>query len=166
MPRTTRLPTLAQRADRRRLYEQAVQEVAAEIDFVDDAYRAIRGRRATRLREDFCGTGNTSCEWVRRRPANTAVGLDIDEETLAWGRARHVARLKPAARERIRLLNSNVLHPPTAARAVDIVLAMNFSYSVFHERPLMLGLHHVQPQPRTGQPLTDRPPVEIVTPHA
>lgn len=109
-----------------------------EIDFVDAQYRRIRGGRAARLREDFCGTGNTSCEWVRRRPTNTAIGLDIDAQTLDWGRTHKLARLKPAARERIELIRSNVLTPPPAARGVDIVLAMNFSYNVFHERRTML----------------------------
>ena len=34
--------TMAQRSDRRLLYEDAVQCVDAEIDFVDDTYRQLR----------------------------------------------------------------------------------------------------------------------------
>jgi SAM-dependent methyltransferase len=129
MPRFT-----AATADRHILYQLAVQAVDAEIDFVDDTYKALRGRRASRLREDFCGTANTSCEWVRRRPTNTAVGLDLDQPTLDWGVAHNLAKLKPAARSRIRLLNRDVLRPGPDAGRMDIILAMNFSYWVFKTR--------------------------------
>ena len=64
------------------LYQLSVQNVEAEIDFIDETFEQIRGREAVSLREDFCGTGNTSTEWVRRRSANTAIGLDIDQPTL------------------------------------------------------------------------------------
>ncbi len=130
-------PRLASIADRHDLYQHAVQAVDAEIDFVDDTYRKLRGRRASLLREDFCGTANTSCEWVRRRRSNVAFGVDLDQPTLDWGRARNLSRLKPGARGRVHLLNSNVLTVRTPApghQGVDIVLAMNFSYFIFKER--------------------------------
>lgn len=123
-------------ADKHDLYERAVQNVGAEIDFIDKTFKKLRGRPAERLREDFCGTGNTSCEWVRRRPGNTAVGLDIDEATLAWGRERHVGALKPAQQERVTLINRDVLRPGNA-KDMDCVLAMNFSYWIFHDRATM-----------------------------
>src|SRR5690606_14200856 len=122
---------MADRADRHAHYEQAVQCVEAEIDFVDETYEQLRGRPAVWLREDFCGTGNTSCEWVRRRRANRAIGVDMDADVLAWGRRRHVARLG-AARGRVRLLEADVLQ--VRCRPVDVVLAMNFSYWVFKDR--------------------------------
>ena len=52
--------TVAERADPHALYQQSVQCVEAEIDFVDYTFLARRGRQAKRLREDFCGTANTS----------------------------------------------------------------------------------------------------------
>ncbi|KAA0216664.1 MAG: class I SAM-dependent methyltransferase [Leptolyngbya sp. PLA3] len=123
-------------ADKHDLYERAVQNVQAEIDFVDRTYKKRRGRAAVRLREDFCGTGNTSCEWVRRRADNVAFGLDIDQATLDWGGQRHVGRLKPHQQERVHLLNRDVLKPGDA-RHMDCILAMNFSYWVFHQRAVM-----------------------------
>ena len=48
-------PPMAQLADRHELYEQSVQDVESEIDFVDEAFVEYRGRTATILREDFCG---------------------------------------------------------------------------------------------------------------
>jgi len=91
MPRKRK--TLADAADRHRLYQEAVQCVEAEIDMVDKTYKELRGRPARRLREDFCGTGNTSCEWVRRRKTNTAIGFDLDPEVLAWGRRENVNKM-------------------------------------------------------------------------
>ena len=75
---------MAQRSDRRRLYEDAVQCVDAEIDFVDDTYRQLRSRKAKWLREDFCGTANTSCEWVCRRKSNHAIGVDLTTVACYW----------------------------------------------------------------------------------
>ena len=125
-------PTMAERADRHALYEQAVQCVAHEIDFVDVEFKRLRGHRATRLREDFCGTANTSCEWVRRRPSNHAIGVDLDAEVLGWGTAHHVAGLTPAQRRRLTLVDGDVLK--TGGEPVQILLAMNFSYWLFRER--------------------------------
>ncbi|MGI9310022.1 MAG: class I SAM-dependent methyltransferase, partial [bacterium] len=135
MPRTkykrNRAPIAAD-ADRHQLYELAVQCVESEIDMVDQTYRDLRGRHATRLREDFCGTGNTSCEWVRRRRDNTAVGLDLDAEVLDWGRRNNVAKLSKAQQARVRLVQQDVLRGDVDA--ADIIVAMNFSYQLFKTR--------------------------------
>lgn len=121
-------------ADRHVLYQLSVQNVEAEIDFVDQTYKSLRGRHAARLREDFCGTANTSCEWVRRRRANTATALDIDQPTLDWGLEHNVAALPPDARKRVRLLNRDVRNPGPATSDMDAILAMNFSYWLFRDR--------------------------------
>lgn len=126
---------MAEKADRHALYEQAVQCVEHEIDFVDAEFKRLRGYHAKRLREDFCGTANTSCEWVRRRPGNVAVGVDLDAEVLDWGRRHHVAGLKPAQRRRITLVEGNVLD--AADEPVQINLAMNFSYWIWKQRAQM-----------------------------
>lgn len=120
-------------ADRHELYQLSVQNVEAEIDFVDDAFKDIRGRHAVLLREDFCGTGNTSTEWIKRRKNNRAIGLDIDQPTLDWGLEHHIDALSDDEKSRIALLNRNVLEPGDA-NGVDIVLAMNFSYWLFKTR--------------------------------
>jgi hypothetical protein len=129
--------TMAQRADRHVLYEESVQDVAGEYRFVSKTFRKLRGRRAQRMREDFCGTASMSCEWVRRHHNNTAIGVDVDPEVLAWGRKHNLARLKPADRMRLTLLQEDVRQVQTAA--VDVVLAMNFSYQLFKERNTLRG---------------------------
>ena len=123
--------SMASKADRHVLYEDSVQCVEAEIDFVDETFKKLRNRKARLLREDFCGTANTSCEWVRRRKSNRAIGVDLDADVQAWGRRHHVAKLGPSG-ERVTLLNENVLDVET--EPVDVVLAMNFSYWIFKER--------------------------------
>lgn len=125
-------------SDRHVLYQEAVQNPEAELDFVDHTFRKLRGRRPLHLREDFCGTAHSSCEWVRRRATNTAVGLDLDAPTLAWGTKHNVSALTKQQKSRLTLLRSNVLTPPKAATGVDAVLAMNFSWWIFHERAVLL----------------------------
>ena len=138
-PKRGQAPALtAATADRHALYQAAVQNVEAEIDFVDETYEKLRNKKASSLREDFCGTGNTSCEWVRRRESNTAVGLDIDTPTLEWGLEHCVGALEGDARERVRLLDRDVRTPGDAV-GVDCVLAMNFSYWLFQRRADMVG---------------------------
>lgn len=129
-------PTTKRQAppDRHVLYQRAVQCVEAEIDFVDETFRALRGRQAKRLREDFCGTAATSCEWARRGAGRTAVGLDLDRATLDWGLRHNVGRLKPAQAAGVTLHCRNVLEPGPGAGAMDAILAMNFSYWVFEQR--------------------------------
>lgn len=133
MPR--RKPRLTARtADKHRLYQWAVQCTEAEIDFVDRTFRKLRGRTASRLREDFCGTAATSCEWVARRKDNLAVGVDLHAPTLQWGTRNNIAPLGPEVSKRVHLLCKDVRSPGKAGQAMDAVLAMNFSYFVFKER--------------------------------
>lgn len=126
--------TLAERADRHTLYEKAVQCVEAEVDFIDETFKALRGRTPEVLREDFCGTANTACEWVRRRRRNKAIGVDLDESVLAWGRAHNVASLGKAA-NRITLVADDVIKVETLPP--DVIIAMNFSYWIFKKRQQM-----------------------------
>lgn len=128
--------TLAATADRHRLYELAVQCPEAEVDFVDRNYRRLRNKSARSLREDFCGTAAVSCEWVRRRKINRAIGVDLDPEVLEWGRINNLERLTEHQERRTRLFQEDVMRIET--RPLDLVLAMNFSYWLLRERQVML----------------------------
>ncbi|MFK7760334.1 MAG: class I SAM-dependent methyltransferase [Phycisphaerales bacterium] len=120
-------------ADRHELYQLSVQNVEAEVDFIDATFEEIRGREAKSIREDFCGTGNTSTEWIKRRSSNTAIGIDIHQPTLDWGQEHHLSKLTDEQQSRVKLLNRNVLEPGDASET-DCVLAMNFSYWLFKTR--------------------------------
>jgi hypothetical protein len=134
---------IASQANRHHLYQESVQDTAAEIDFVEETWQKLRSRPAELLREDFCGSANTACEWIRRDPQHYAIGIDLDAEVLEWGRHNNLERLDDDQYDRITLLQENVLD--TQPELADIVLAMNFSYYLFLERFDMLryfrGVH-------------------------
>ena len=128
---------IASQADRHYLYQESVQDTEAEIDFVEDTWRNLRDRPAELLREDFCGTGNTACEWVRRDRQHYAIGIDLDSEVLEWGQLNNLEQLDDDQYQRIELLQENVLD--AQPEPADIVLAMNFSYYLFLERTDLLA---------------------------
>jgi cyclopropane fatty-acyl-phospholipid synthase-like methyltransferase len=130
--------TLAERADRHVLYEKSVQDVAGEYKFVNRTFNKLRGRKARHLREDFCGTAGMCCEWVKRRRENTAIGVDLDPEVLAWAHKHNLAHLEPDVRQRVTLVQEDVCTVQTPD-PVDIVLAMNFSYQIFKSRKTLGG---------------------------
>ncbi|MBC8423674.1 class I SAM-dependent methyltransferase [bacterium] len=123
-------------ADPHWLYENAVQNPEAEVEFIDRVYSGEFGRRPRRLREDFCGTLNLGCAWVREREDNTVVGVDLDGPTLDWGREHNVRPLG-AATSRVTMIQDdvrNVSQPPA-----EVLAATNFSWWGFHTREELLG---------------------------
>jgi hypothetical protein len=130
--------TMAEKADRHVLYEKSVQDVAVDYKFISKTFRKLRGRRPKHMREDFCGTANMCCEWVRGGKENTAIGVDLDPEVLAWGREHKLSRLKPDARLRTSLIQEDVCQLATD-KPVEVVLAMNFSYQLFMTREQLGG---------------------------
>jgi len=118
--------------DRHWLYQEAVQSPDEHVEIFDRMYTAKHGRPARSLKEDFCGTAYLSAAWVRARPDNVAVGVDLDHETLEWGRANNIAPLARSEKARVDLVEGDVLH--VAEPRVDIVAALNFSYFEFKTR--------------------------------
>lgn len=128
--------TMADQADRHILYQHSVQCVETEIDFVDTTYQEIKGKKAQILREDFCGTMNSSCEWIKRRDDNIAHCVDLDEEVLQWGKDNNLSKLTDKQIKNINIYNENVIN--VDVKPVDIVLAMNFSYWILKERKVLI----------------------------
>jgi hypothetical protein len=126
----------AANSDRHELYELAVQEVVGECDFIDRVWRSLRGRTARSLREDFCGTAKACTEWARRRPGNTAIGVDLDRSVIRWGERRHRSNLPGDIASRVTILEADVLEVDTPG--VETVVAMNFSYFIFKERATLV----------------------------
>jgi SAM-dependent methyltransferase len=124
--------TMAEKADIHELYEQSVQAVDVEAEFLRDTFRELRKREPLTFREDFCGTASLCCEWVRQGVERRAFGVDIDAPTLDWGRKHRLAKLPQSARARVRLLHDDVRSVETDP--VDIVGAFNFSYFCFKTR--------------------------------
>ena len=122
----------ASSADRHVLYQESVQGVELELDYVAKIFKQTRGRKPTKVREDFCGTALLACEWVIRNSKNTAIGVDLDQEVLNWGRKNNLGLLTPKQAARVKLMRADVLNVKT--EAVDACLAFNFSYWIFQER--------------------------------
>ncbi len=127
--------SLASTADRHSLYERSVQCAEAEIDFVDATFKRLRKRKARLLREDFCGTANVCCEWVKRGAKRQALGIDLDPEVLNWGRTHNLVSLTRAQRSRVTLVQDDVMH--VRSERPDVVSAMNFSYWIMHDRAVL-----------------------------
>jgi len=123
---------MAERADVYELYEESVQSVDTEVEFLHDTFRALRGRAALSFREDFCGTASACCEWVRVTPKGFAIGVDNDPKVLRWGRKNRIARLPERDRARVKLLGNDVR--TVRCERVDVIGAFNFSYFLFETR--------------------------------
>jgi SAM-dependent methyltransferase len=125
----------ARTADKHVLYQLSVQSPEDDAHFFSRYFKKTTGRPLRRFREDFCGTALLSCEFARLHRENQSMGVDLHGPTLAWGRENNLSRLPPEDRKRVRLLRANVLD--VRRPRVDVVAALNFSYSVFHERDVM-----------------------------
>jgi len=130
-------PTMAEKADIHELYEESVQNVENEVNFLRETFTERTGRVAHTLREDFCGTASLACEWVKQGPEYSAVGVDIEPSVLEWGRENRIGRLQTEEQARVRLIESDVQTVDTPD--VDILVAFNFSYWIFEERAQMLN---------------------------
>ena len=128
--------TMAEKADKHLLYQASVQNPDFELDFIDATYKRMRGRKPSSMREDFAGTAISSCQWVKRRKTNTAIAVDLDPEVLAWSRKNNIAKLTEAQKQRIDLIEDDVLS--VQSEKVDVLQAYNFSYWFFQERATML----------------------------
>lgn len=124
---------MAATADKFDLYQQSVQTPEHEVEFFEQAYREAYKRKPLTLREDFCGTFAVCCKWVASNPRRTAVGVDFCSETLQWGRDHNLAKLKPAQRKRVTLLEQDVRDGNT--QPADVLAAQNFSFWIFKTRP-------------------------------
>lgn len=136
MPKSTRKkrpPRSARNADKHELYQLAVQAPDVDVPFLARWFARNAGRPPRTLREDFCGTALLACHWVLAHTENRAIGVDLDAPTLAWGRTHNVATLlDDEQRTRLRLIRSDVRR--VGVEAVDLVVAFNFSYSLFKTR--------------------------------
>jgi SAM-dependent methyltransferase len=128
-------PKRAELADRHALYQASVQVPEADIEFFEMVYKRLRGKKPLVLREDFCGTAFLASTWVAGSPKRQAIGIDLDQPTLDWGRAHNLSKLPPGAKKRIELLRANVLD--AVGPKADVACALNFSYCVFKTRELL-----------------------------
>ncbi|MEE2908739.1 MAG: class I SAM-dependent methyltransferase [Planctomycetota bacterium] len=126
----------AKGSDIHELYELSVQDPEGEIETIDRIWKDQRGRTACSMREDFCGTAAVAREWVKKRPDNTAIGVDLSREVLDWCRVRINSNLDEDEAGRLELIEGDVLLTPS--KPVETLLAFNFSYFLFKKRQEVL----------------------------
>ena len=122
--------------DKFALYLQSVQVPKQDAQFLSRRFQKITGRPLRKLREDFCGTANLLCEFVKMHRNNQGIGIDSDPKPLHWCKTTNFKQLKADQQRRITLLQKNVLTAQTPE--VDMIVALNYSYSVFHARTELL----------------------------
>lgn len=127
--------------DRHALYELAVQAPGQDAQLLASWFRRAAGRPLRVLREDFCGTAAISCAFVRggrstEGELRRAIAVDHDADLIARAQ-RNVAALPVAMQPRVQLVCADVRK--ARAQKADLVVALNFSYCVFHERRDLLA---------------------------
>lgn len=122
--------------DKYEYYEKSVQNPSNEVEFFNDKYFEIKKKKPRTLREDFCGTGAISCEWVAQSPEHKAWAIDLDPEPVEYGKKNHVTKLKQEDQSRVKYILEDVLKVKT--EKVDVCFAFNFSYFIFKQRAELL----------------------------
>lgn len=118
--------------DKYEYYLDSVQSPDEDVKFLRRTYKEATGKLPKIMREDFCGTFNLTCEWVKLDKSHLGIGVDLDPEPLEYGKTHNFLALKQSEKERVTLLQENVL-TPTLPKA-DIINALNFSYWIFKKR--------------------------------
>ncbi|PON50306.1 S-adenosyl-L-methionine-dependent methyltransferase [Parasponia andersonii] len=97
------------------LYQQSVQSPKGDISYLQKFFLMyVGGRLPLHFQEDFCGTALLSTEWLRSDSRRTAVGLDLDLESLRWCLENNINKIGADGYSRIFLFHGNVLHPSEA----------------------------------------------------
>jgi len=117
-------------------YNKAVQSAAEDVKFYRRVYKKIRKNKLpVILREDFCGAGALSCEWVKLNSQFKSCGLDLDREPMDYGRKHYISKLNLDQQKRVALVKKDVL--TLNLPAADIAIAVNFSYFFFKKREIL-----------------------------
>jgi hypothetical protein len=121
--------------DKYEYYESSVQSPDEQAVLFEGMFKELRGRDPVSLKEDFCGTFLISCEWVKLHPSRTALGVDLDPETIAYGKSHGYKKLTASEKKRITHSVQDVCKP--TVQKVDVIAACNFSFFIFKEREQM-----------------------------
>ena len=118
------------------LYECSVQNPKWHVEYLPKFHRELLGKEAVSFREDFCGSGKISCEWVKHSSKNHAMGLDISPDALQYAKAVNQSKLTPDEHVRVKFIHQNVMH--STRKKFDLIGAYNFSVFALHERSELL----------------------------
>ena len=128
---------MTQEFDKYYYYQESVQSPTEDAAFLEQAYWDSRQKKPVVMREDFCAAFALCCAWVQRDPSYKALGIDLDNEPLKYGREHYLTNLSDTEKRRLELIQGDVLNPELPR--ADIISAMNFSYFGFKTRPQLLN---------------------------
>ena len=122
----------ANTANKYDLYEESVQNVDFEVDFIRKIYKSKNKVLCKSIREDFCASAKISSAWVQDNKNNVAYAVDFDREILDFAESSFSKNMSEDELKRINLIQGDSISQQTPK--VDCVSAFNFSYWVFKER--------------------------------
>ena len=126
----------AKTANKYDLYEESVQNVDFEVEFISKIYKKKNKALCSSIREDFCASAKISSAWVQNKKDNVAYAIDLDQKILDFAKKSFKKDLSEDQLNRIKLLKGNSLSKQTPK--VDCISAFNFSYWVFKERSQLI----------------------------
>ena len=129
---TKKLKLTAKTANKYDLYEQSVQNVDFEVEFISKTFKKYNKSECTTLREDFCASAKISSAWVKSNPKTISYAIDLDDDILRFAKKEFAGSLEKHQLSRVKLIKGNSLTKKTPK--VDCVSAFNFSYWVFQDR--------------------------------
>ncbi len=128
----TKLQLTAKNANRYDLYEESVQNVDFEVEFISNTYKKYNKAQCKTIREDFCASAKISSAWVKNAADNKAYAIDLDEQILNHAKNSFKKNLTVDQLDRVKLIKGDSLIQKTPK--VDCISAFNFSYWVFKHR--------------------------------
>ena len=122
----------AKTANKYDLYEESVQNVDFEVEFISKIFKKKNKTACKTIREDFCASAKISSAWVQNNKDNIAYAVDLDQDILDFAKETFANTMSKNEFDRIKLLKGDSKTKQTPK--VDCVSAFNFSYWVFKER--------------------------------
>ena len=101
---TKKLKLTAKTANKYDLYEQSVQNVDFEVEFISKTFKKYNKSECITLREDFCASAKISSAWVKSNPKTIAYAIDLDDDILRFAKKEFVRSLEKHQLSRVKLI--------------------------------------------------------------
>ena len=79
---TKKLKLTAKTANKYDLYEQSVQNVDFEVEFISKTFKKYNKSECTTLREDFCASAKISSAWVKSNPRTISYAIFVPSQNV------------------------------------------------------------------------------------
>ena len=106
---------------------------------LNNLFRALKGRDARVLREDFCGIFDLSTLWVDYNNTNKAICVDVDSEPIEWGKNHTTVKMNSNKWNRVDIRNDDCRYVDVKDTSVDISIVGNWSQQILVKRSDMLA---------------------------